>query len=371
MTPQFYGPFFASWVVLSLVGCGRPDNTLQQQKQLLEAMRLQQETLVVIDQKQKLLREQEQAQETRLKEIAERETALRNQETHNNVVLAEITSRQEQVKILADKVEEQNRRTEYFAQLASRRLPYLQRLAIEAARAFEETEMPSQVEEESIQQYVKSKVGLEILGIRDQIALEHKLRREHYYPIILNLFYENHVQHIEADAAAELAAYKLIESYLLQLVEKESDEQVVMDKIREAMATSSKDRTVKSDGAGGEGAAMPVPAVNVPSYAVSKGSFSAWTEPRDPDPGRQYVIVIQVRLPKSIREYPGSDLTGKVIGTDLYKQDIKFKSTDKFPVKDGAAQVQIPVPGAAKLVRDTIQIESRLLGEKQTILIEF
>lgn len=129
--------------------------------------------------------------------------------------------------------------------------------------------------------------------------------------------------------------------------------------------------TGSSDGAGGDGEAMQVPAVSVPSYAVSKGSFSAWTEPRDPEPGRQYTIVIQVRVPGNIKKYRASDLTGMVIGTDLYKQVIKFRSTEEFAIKDGAVQVRIPVPGAAKLVRDTIRIESRLLREKQTIQIEF
>ncbi|MEK6261829.1 MAG: hypothetical protein AABP62_24790 [Planctomycetota bacterium] len=122
---------------------------------------------------------------------------------------------------------------------------------------------------------------------------------------------------------------------------------------------------------GGTDTGIGIPAVNVPSFAVTKGSFSAWTEPRDPDPNRQYVIVIQVRLPKAVREYRGSDLTGMVTGTDLYRQPIKFKTTDKFPVTDGAVEVRVPVPGAAKLVRDTIRIESRLLREKQTLKIEF
>ncbi len=122
---------------------------------------------------------------------------------------------------------------------------------------------------------------------------------------------------------------------------------------------------------GGTGTGIGVPAINVPSFAVTKGSFSAWTQPRDPDPRQNYVIVIQVRVPQSILEYRGSDLTGMVTGTDGYKQVIKFKSMDKFPVKDGAVEIRVPVPGAAKLVRDTIRIESRLLREKQTLRIEF
>ena len=126
------------------------------------------------------------------------------------------------------------------------------------------------------------------------------------------------------------------------------------------------------DGTGsGTGTGINIPAINVPSFAVTKGSFSAWTEPRDPEPNRQYVIVIQVRLPTNIREYRGSDLTGKVIGTDAYKQIIKYRTTDKFPVKEGAVEFRIPVPGGATRVRDTIQVESRLLREKQTLKIEF
>ena len=127
----------------------------------------------------------------------------------------------------------------------------------------------------------------------------------------------------------------------------------------------------QGEGSGGDGEAMQVAAINVPSYAVTKGSFSAWTEPRDPDPGRQYFIVIQVRLPNTVKKYRASDLTGMVTGTDLYKQVIKFRTTEEFLIKEGAVQVRVPVPGAAKLVRDTIRIESRLLREKQTIQIEF
>jgi hypothetical protein len=129
--------------------------------------------------------------------------------------------------------------------------------------------------------------------------------------------------------------------------------------------------TGKGSGEGGEGDAMSVPPVNVPKYAVTKGSFSAWTEPRDPEPGRLYVIIIQVRLPSNAKSYRGSDLTGMVIGTDLYKQAIKFRADETFPVQDGVVQIRIPVPGAAKLVRDTIRIESKLLREKQTLQIEF
>lgn len=121
----------------------------------------------------------------------------------------------------------------------------------------------------------------------------------------------------------------------------------------------------------GEGDGIGVAAPNIPKYAVTKGSFSAWTDPKDPEPGRSYEIVIQFRLPGNVKSYKGSDLTGMVIGTDGYKQVIKFSRTESFPVQDGNIQVRIRVPGADRLVRDTIRIESKLLHEKQMIEIEF
>ena len=121
----------------------------------------------------------------------------------------------------------------------------------------------------------------------------------------------------------------------------------------------------------GDGEAMAVPALNIPKYAVTKGSFSAWTDPRDPEPGISYHIVIQYKLPQHIKTYRGSDLTGMVIGTDDYKQVIKLSKTEAFPVKDGIVQIRVLVPGAARRVRDTIRLESKILREKQVIEIEF
>jgi hypothetical protein len=129
--------------------------------------------------------------------------------------------------------------------------------------------------------------------------------------------------------------------------------------------------TGKGSGEGGEGESMALPAVNIPKYAVTKGSFSAWTDPKDPVPGISYEIVIQFRLPSNVKTYRGSDLSGMVIGTDGYKQVIRFNRGQSFDVKDGSVQVRIRVPGAAQLVRDTIRIESKLLREKQMIEIEF
>ena len=117
-----------------------------------------------------------------------------------------------------------------------------------------------------------------------------------------------------------------------------------------------------------------MPAVSVPSYAVTQGSFSAWTVPEDPEPSQPYVIRIVVRLPgdwNQSAKFRLRDISGMVIGTDGYKQVIRFKTTQLAEVQDGTVQIDIPVPGARKLVRDTIRIESKLLKEKQVLQLVF
>lgn len=108
-----------------------------------------------------------------------------------------------------------------------------------------------------------------------------------------------------------------------------------------------------------------------PPSAITKGSFTVWTEPEDPSPGFSYEIVIEVKLSSEIKGYRLRDLTGMVTGTDRFEKPIKFKSTDRRAVKDGKVQVRIPIPGADKLVRDTIRIRSEVLKEEQTIEIVF
>jgi hypothetical protein len=125
------------------------------------------------------------------------------------------------------------------------------------------------------------------------------------------------------------------------------------------------------EGEAGEGTSIGVPTLKVPGHAQTKGSFSAWTDPRDPKPNENYAIVIQIRLPSRVKIFHGSDLSGLVIGTDRYRQEIHFNSDDQFPVEKGVVEIRIPVPGGAFRVRDTIQIKSKLLGEKQRFEIEF
>lgn len=111
--------------------------------------------------------------------------------------------------------------------------------------------------------------------------------------------------------------------------------------------------------------------VKVPESAITKGSFTVWTDPEDPRPRMPYDIVIQIKLPEGSRQYRLNDLSGKVIGTDGYVKVIKYASNDRRGVKDGVAQISIRIPGAAQLIRDEIQVRSRLLKEEQTIEIVF
>lgn len=111
--------------------------------------------------------------------------------------------------------------------------------------------------------------------------------------------------------------------------------------------------------------------------AVSKGSFTVWTEPPDPFPNQPYFIVVQLRVPEKLTVYPKSDLKVEVVGSDTFYLKLPdprrgFKLVGTLPVIDGKSQLVIPIPGAPSLVRDVIRIESReILHERQTLQIEF
>jgi hypothetical protein len=105
--------------------------------------------------------------------------------------------------------------------------------------------------------------------------------------------------------------------------------------------------------------------------AVIKGNFAAWTVPQDPKPKESYKIVIQIKLPKTVKNYALSDLSGIVEGTDQYKQPIPQNVRGFLPVVDHQTQLVVEVPGAEALVKDTIVIRSRVLRESQTLEIVF
>lgn len=134
-----------------------------------------------------------------------------------------------------------------------------------------------------------------------------------------------------------------------------------------------------------------------PKNAVRKGSFTAWTIPiamrvgekpeagDSPRPGQAYFIAIQVKLPADQRTYRINDLSGEIIGTDDYQQNITahayaqdkngkilpVKTGRRLPIVDGVAQILVRVPGADALVKDTISIQSRALKEQQTLELVF
>lgn len=111
--------------------------------------------------------------------------------------------------------------------------------------------------------------------------------------------------------------------------------------------------------------------VAVPASAITKGSFTVWTDPEVPLPRHAYEIVIQVRLPPHVKSYRLRDLTGTVRGTDRYFKAIHFKPNERRTVSEGVVQVRIGIPGAEELVRDTIHVRSAILKEEQTIEIVF
>lgn len=126
------------------------------------------------------------------------------------------------------------------------------------------------------------------------------------------------------------------------------------------------------DGGNGSGGLGSIAGnLRVPASAITRGSFTVFTEPEDPLPGRPYEIVIQVKMSREIKGYRLRDLTGLVTGTDGYEKAIRFKATDRKAVKEGVVQVRIDIPGADRLVKDTIFIRSEILKEEQTIEIVF
>jgi hypothetical protein len=126
--------------------------------------------------------------------------------------------------------------------------------------------------------------------------------------------------------------------------------------------------------------------------AVTKGSFTVWSEPEVPQPGQPYRLIVQVRLPDNIKAYRINDLSGRLVGTDDYEQKIPYdpsapnnlfytdenldairitSGSESVKVRDNKIQLMIIVPPARRLVKDTIEIRSRRLHEKQELELVF
>lgn len=130
-------------------------------------------------------------------------------------------------------------------------------------------------------------------------------------------------------------------------------------------------------GKGGSGFRFQMPGGG---RAVTKGSFTVWTDPKDPAPGENYNVIIQIKLParKRIKHYYLRDLSGKVEGSDNYSQNIppgdpkrNEKSRKRLKVIKNMVQYSVTVPGASRLVKDTVKIRSKMLKEEQTLEIVF
>ena len=117
----------------------------------------------------------------------------------------------------------------------------------------------------------------------------------------------------------------------------------------------------------------PIPPPTLPPPgAVTKGSFTVWAEPKNPKPFEAYEIVIEVKLPSNLPNYLRTDLSGNLIGTDTYKQNLGVTTHDtSFNFYGNKAILKIRVPGAVSKVRDDVQIQSVLLNEAQTISVYF
>lgn len=118
--------------------------------------------------------------------------------------------------------------------------------------------------------------------------------------------------------------------------------------------------------------------------AVQQGSFTAWTVPANPRVGQDYLIVVEVQIPEGTNRYSRADLVGQLVGTDGYKVMIpdgrefngegwrRPKRTPAFRRQGNKARIVFFVRGAHQaMVRDTIQIRSRLLDEHQKLQIVF
>jgi hypothetical protein len=116
------------------------------------------------------------------------------------------------------------------------------------------------------------------------------------------------------------------------------------------------------------------------SIPITKGSFTVWADPADPRPGQRYELHLEVSVSDSVGAYHCRDLTGFVSGTDRFYLSIPdyCRGGNFFVGKRPAAikgksvyHYRFHIPGAAASVRDTIEVQSKVLNEHQSIQVSF
>ena len=129
--------------------------------------------------------------------------------------------------------------------------------------------------------------------------------------------------------------------------------------------------------------APPAPvATPIPDNAIVKGSFTAYIEPKNPKARENYKIFIKVKLPPGkAASYTKEDLSIQMLGTDGYSDafprpplagtNIPPEFNQSFSLMGDEVLVIMPIPGAVKNVKDTIQCNSKLLNESQKIEFVF
>lgn len=109
----------------------------------------------------------------------------------------------------------------------------------------------------------------------------------------------------------------------------------------------------------------------MPYGAITAGSFSVWTVPSNPKRWEPYTIIVQIRVPEDMDEYPLADLEGVVVGSDGYQKRIPGTLRGMLPVTNGFVRLQIPVVSADAEVKDIVFVKSRMLAEAQRLTIQF
>lgn len=202
----------------------------------------------------------------------------------------------------------------------------------------------------------------------------------------------------DEDVSDELPKFEMVGSVEIDVEKPQSNVQQLSQHLQQSDSAwlqsfnddivSASSAESKGDGDDGGGVLLKIPDQG---FAVTKGSFTAFTIPATPAPMKPYRIVIEVRLPGDVKKYRVSDLKGEVIGTDGYKQFLPYdknspsasrapaangketviNSSSSIDVINNRVQIIVVVPGARNLVKDRIKIRSKRLREDQELTLTF